>query len=461
MEFEFRLLTADVSAPAQPEPDEPVTEPTEAPAPVEAPEETPEAPGNTGAQPPVKTEQPGDIGDGDAETGEVGSVPSESGEQQPGDVQQTPADKTDGNVGSVRPEEGRPVQSQRPEQSGQTGDGRQDIPSDGKDIVGGMELPGNENPAEDTFDQTQTISGSTMTIELPQEAQQPTLDVVLPFFGGVLAALLIGAVGAALYRRRRKGAKIHGVSVARSGVVTAASIHELGARDDQQDAFGITGEDSPEQGVLAAVADGMGGLVNSGQVSSALIEGMMEAYAPDSGTAPARQLQMLFIQALGRVEKLMQDNTVQSGSTLVACLVKDNCLSWLNVGDSHIYLWRGGGLVQLNQDHDFRHDLTLLAMQGDMELSEADGDPRRENLTSYIGKGFPRKVDWNPEPVRLMSGDKVLLVSDGVYRALSQEEMADCLCADVQQSVQDLRVSINKKNHPQQDNYTAIILEIG
>lgn len=458
MEFEFRLLTADVSTPAQPESNEPVTEPTETPTPVETPEETPEAPGNTGAQPPAESEQPGDIGEGDVETGEAGSVPPESGDQQPGDVQQTPADKTGSDVGAEQPEESRPVQSQRPEQSGQTGDGRQDIPSDGKDIVGGMELPGNKNPAEDTFDQTQTISGSTVTIEPPQEAQRPNL--ALPFFGGVLAALLIGAVGAALYRRRRKGAKPHNVSTARSGVVTAASIHELGARDDQQDAFGITGEDSPEQGVLAAVADGMGGLVNSGQVSSALIEGMMEAYAPDSGTAPARQLQMLLIQALGRVEKLMQDSTVQSGSTLVACLIKDNGLSWLNVGDSHIYLWRGG-LVQLNQDHDFHHDLTLLAMQGDMDLSEADSDPRREGLTSYIGKGFPRKVDWNPEPVRLMAGDKVLLVSDGIYRALSQEEIADCLCADAQQSVQDLRAVINKKNHSQQDNYTAIVLEIG
>lgn len=458
MEFEFRFLTADISVPAQPEPDEPVTEPTEPPA----LEETPEAPGNTGAQPPVESERPGDIGEGDAETGEVAPVPSESGGQQPEDAQQPPADKTGGDAGSERPEESRPVQSQRPEQSGQTGDERQDVPSDGKDIVGGIVEPsGNGKPAEDTFDQTQTISGSTMTIEPSQETQHPHLNLALPFFGGVLAALLIGAVGAALYRRRRKGAKIHDVSMARSGVVTAASIHELGARDDQQDAFGITGEDSPEHGVLAAVADGMGGLVNSGQVSSALIEGMMEAYAPDSGTAPARQLQMLFIQALGRVEKLMQDSTVQSGSTLVACLVKDNGLSWLNVGDSHIYLWRGGGLVQLNQDHDFRHDLTMLAMQGDMELSEADSDPRRENLTSYIGKGFPRKVDWNQEPVRLMAGDKVLLVSDGVYRALSQEEMADCLCAGAQQSVQELRAVINKKNHPQQDNYTAIVLEIG
>lgn len=457
MEFEFRFLTADASAPAQPEPDEPVTNPMEPPT----PEETPEVPGDTSSQPPAKTEQPEDIGEEDAEPGEVAPVPTESGDQQPEDAQQPPADKTGNDAGSERPEESRPVQSRVPEQANQSDDGRQNIPSDGTDIAVDVRPSGDDSTGEDTFDQTQTISGSVVTIEPPQETQQPTLNLALPFFGGVLVALLIGAVGAALYRQRRKGAKVHNVNMARSGMITAASIHELGARDDQQDAFGITGEDSPEQGVLAAVADGMGGLVNSGQVSSALIEGLMEAYAPDSGTAPARQLQLLLIQALGRVEKLMQDSTVQSGSTLVACLVKDNGLSWLNVGDSHIYLWRGGGLVQLNQDHDFHHDLTLLAMQGDMDLSEADSDPRREGLTSYIGKGFPRKVDWNPEPVRLMAGDKVLLVSDGVYRALSQEEIADCLLADARQSVQDLRATINEKNYPQQDNYTAIVLEIG
>lgn len=460
MEFEFRFLTADVSAPDQPAPDEPVTGPTEAPAPAEAAEETPEAPGNTSAQPPLESEQPGDIEEVDGEPGKVEPVPSESGDQQPEDAQQTPADKTVSDVGAEQPGERRPVQDQRPEQSGQTGDDRQDMPSDGKDVAGGMEPSENGNPAEATFDQTQAISGSAVAIEPPQEAQQSNLNLVPPFFGGVLAALLIGVAGATLYRRRRKGARIHNISMARSGAVTTASIHELGARDDQQDAFGITGEDSPEQGVLAAVADGMGGLVNSGQVSSALIEGMMEAYAPDSGTAPERQLQLLFTQALCRVEKLMQSSAIQSGSTLAACLIKDNCLSWLNVGDSHIYLWRGGGLVQLNQDHDFHHDLTLLAMQGDMELSEADRDPRRENLTSYVGKGFPRKVDWSPEPVSLMAGDKVLLVSDGVYRALSQNEMAECLCAGAQQSVQAVRALIQKKNLPQQDNYTAVVLEI-
>lgn len=279
-------------------------------------------------------------------------------------------------------------------------------------------------------------------------------------FPAVLALLLAGTAAALLYRHfRRAGRKIKGNRAAASRI-TAAHVHELGARDSQQDAFGIAGLDTPESGVLAAVADGMGGLVNSGQVSQAIISAMMDAYAPSENAAPARQLQMTFQQALLRVENLTRGSAAQSGSTLIACLIRDGGLSWLSVGDSRIYLWRGGGLIQLNQDHDFHHDLTLLAVRNEMSWDEADRDPRRESLTSYIGGGFPRKVDWNPEPVMLLPGDRVLLVSDGVYRALSQDELADHLSGTAPQAVQAIRAAIQQKNLPQQDNFTALIVEI-
>ena len=144
----------------------------------------------------------------------------------------------------------------------------------------------------------------------------------------------------------------------------------------------------------------------------------------------------------------------------MVCLIRSDSLSWLSVGDSRIYLWRGGGLVQLNQGHDFRRNLTLPAFQGDLRLEEADRDPRRENLTSFIGRGFPRKVDWNPEPVKLLPGGKVLLVSDGVYRALSQAELADCLEGGADTAADAIRSAVRKKRFPQQNNYTAVILVV-
>ena len=165
-------------------------------------------------------------------------------------------------------------------------------------------------------------------------------------------------------------------------------LHQQGQRDSQQDAFCVTGQEP--SGILAAVADGMGGLVNSGAVSQALTETLAEEFTPDPRFPPARQLRIAFQQAVGKVDALLRDHPSRSGSTLVACLVQNGALSWLSVGDSRIYLWRDGGLIQLNREHNFFHDLTLLALQGDLTFEEADADPRRENLTSYIGRGFPR-----------------------------------------------------------------------
>lgn len=317
-------------------------------------------------------------------------------------------------------------------------------------------------PEEVGFSEEETAAGQKGNIlfQGTQAAAPPAVSsgagALLPFSFGVLVALGITAL--LLWLRHRYSGGIARWAPIGCGLRTA-SVYELGARDEQQDAFCITGLETSKSGVLAAVADGMGGLVDSGQVSRSLIDALGGSFVPSDELPPARQLQLLFRQALEQVENLRKGQTAQSGSTLVMGLIQGDGLSWLSVGDSRIYLWRSGGLIQLNRDHDFSHDLTLLALQRDMTLQDADQDPRRENLTSFIGRGFPRKVEWNPEPVSLCPGDKVILMSDGAYRALSQQEMARCLRGNVSKAARTLRAAVIKKGLPQQDNFTAVILE--
>ena len=396
-----------------------------------------------------------------ADAGEMGSGEAEAAQPEVDaaslqeEVNQTESDEN---------EEGEAVQEQpsvAPQKPAETV-----IPSPqvGEHQKDGGSLPGEEPlPEKGGFSEEETAAGQEGRILFSQTqmamppAASSGADTLLPFALGVLVTLGITALllwmrhrcPGGLPRRRPGGRRLR-----------TASVHELGARNEQQDAFCITGLETPGRGVLAAVADGMGGLVDSGQVSRSLIDSLGGSFAPRDETPPARQLQLLFRQALERVENLRKGQTAQSGSTLVMGLIEGDGLSWLSVGDSRIYLWRSGGLIQLNRDHDFSHDLTLLALQGDMSLQETDQDPRRENLTSFIGRGFPRKVEWNPEPVSLCSGDKVVLMSDGVYRALSQEEMAGCLQGDVSRAARALRAMVTKKALPQQDNFTAVILEI-
>ena len=333
-------------------------------------------------------------------------------------------------------------------------DAQAQLPSDSQPVLpneGGVSSENSGTQTEDALILQETVS-------VPQPESDAPVVPLPALFGGVLAALLAGVVIGKLVSSRKAGRKP--AQSSNAAVCGYGVLHQQGQRDSQQDAFCVTGQEP--SGILAAVADGMGGLVNSGAVSQALTETLAEEFTPDPRFPPARQLQIAFQQAVGKVDALLRDHSSRSGSTLVACLVQNGALSWLSVGDSRIYLWRDGGLIQLNREHNFFHDLTLLALQGDLTFEEADADPRCENLTSYIGWGFPRSIEWNEDPVSLLPGDQILLVSDGVYRALSQDELTNCLYkGTAQESVQSMHTLIQKKDFPNQDNYTGIVLKIG
>lgn len=283
-------------------------------------------------------------------------------------------------------------------------------------------------------------------------------DKVLFFFLGLLAAFCAGAFIRLASRRRGEYREETGELETAPLFIEVSAVHETGARDSQQDAYMTAGLKAPDKGILAAVADGMGGLVNSGQVSRAAAESLRDSFAPGGDIEPERQLKILLAQAVNRVEQLLRGETARSGTTLAACLIRDGTLSWISVGDSRVYLWRGGGLIQLTRDHSFEYELTLLALQGEMSLEEAESDPRGESLTSYIGGDFPAKIDWNREPVPLFPGDRVLIASDGVYRALSQRELAGCLSGRACEAADRIKRAIAGKALPRQDNFTAVIL---
>jgi len=245
-----------------------------------------------------------------------------------------------------------------------------------------------------------------------------------------------------------------------NGKISTGTVHEIGARESQQDSFSVCGSDCAENGIFAMVADGMGGLVNSGELSHAVVSAVNDAYAPGALTSEKEQLLVLLKRAIDKAAELTAQQNYQSGTTFVACILRHGKLSWVSVGDSRLYLWRNGGLIQMNRDHDFAHDLQTMTLSGQITWQEAENNPRRESLTSYIGRNFPRYVDFNAEPVTLLKGDRVILMSDGIYRALSQREISRCLGKRAARCAAGMKRLIRKKNLAQQDNYTAVILEV-
>src|SRR5262249_24099396 len=98
--------------------------------------------------------------------------------------------------------------------------------------------------------------------------------------------------------------------------------------------------------------------------------------------------------------------------------------------------------------------------QGLIRQADADDDPDRNALTSHLGTETIRQIDRSVRPLPLLEGDRVLVCSDGVYRALSSDEMAAPLTDNPQRACETLITRVNAKRLDRQDNMTAIVIAV-
>ena len=241
--------------------------------------------------------------------------------------------------------------------------------------------------------------------------------------------------------------------------------HNIGRRDSQQDSFGMSrdvqGMSTKGKGILAIVADGMGGTENGDQVSVLAAMTMLQNFDRMEGSVPGeKRLLTLLNQANTEVNKmLLTANGKKGGSTLVSVLIQDAKLYWLTVGDSRLCLYRKNTLIQINREHVYGIELDEKAARGEISMYAAANDPQRKALTSYIGMEKITKIDRNIRPLQMEDRDRLILMSDGVFGTLTDEEIAAAMQLPVTNSGEAIDQMIQKKNRREQDNYTVLILE--
>lgn len=283
------------------------------------------------------------------------------------------------------------------------------------------------------------------------------------FFGTTVALAVIAAVLSVLLFRSRK--KLKTVSSASAscprpaGGFSVGKLHELGDRESQQDCFAVSpAELISTHGLLAVVADGMGGLADGDKVSQTAVTAMLDGFLV-SGSDPETLLLSLAEQANRQVNRLLGPaNIGKSGSTMVAGLIRNGRFHYLSIGDSRICLFRDGQLIQLNREHIYRHELSIQALSGMGSLQSAASHPKAAGLTSYLGMGQLKYVDIPAQSVEIRTGDKFILMSDGVYNALNESEISFALNETAETAAQKIGEMIAAKAYRNQDNYTAVIL---
>lgn len=275
------------------------------------------------------------------------------------------------------------------------------------------------------------------------------------------AVLSAGVTGAVSGKKRAKA--IHG-NASGTPVLKTAGFRNIGKRRNQQDNFSIV---TLPGAALAVVADGMGGLENGELVSGLAVK----AVGDELSRIPAEERHNCLYGVLRHANDsvnamLGPDGIYRSGSTLISVLAEKRgeawSFQWISVGDSRICLFRGGQLQQINREHTYLKNLLVSAVRGEIETEDAFSDSKRGNLTSFIGMGELSDVDGSLEEASLREGDALLLMSDGVFRSVSEEKIADILTRypEPEAAAAALEKAVLAARNANQDNFTAVILRL-
>ena len=107
-------------------------------------------------------------------------------------------------------------------------------------------------------------------------------------------------------------------------------------------------------------------------------------------------------------------------TTLTFCRVNTSGASVGHVGDSRLYHLRGKGIVTRTRDQT---ELQVLIDEGVLSKERAKKYPRRNILLSALSS--ESNYDLQLYEFDIITGDRLLLISDGVYKKILRREIAE------------------------------------
>jgi PPM family protein phosphatase len=249
----------------------------------------------------------------------------------------------------------------------------------------------------------------------------------------------------------------------------AGHAQHIGARGEQQDAFGFSNWTEEHflahAGFAAVLADGMGGMADGRIASTTGVRVFFESYRLKTeyesiGQALLRALRDANAAVYAHSQRMGTPGQV--GSTFIACVLHAAHLYWVSVGDSVLYLFRENALYVLNTSHTYGQYLDQAAAEGKITVEQALQDGQREALTSYLGIGDLTHIDLAERPLPLQPGDRVLLASDGLFKTLTGMEIAGVMSREEPLTASHRLVLLTMaKGRMYQDNVTVLCIAAG
>ncbi|MCM8598807.1 MAG: bifunctional protein-serine/threonine kinase/phosphatase, partial [Candidatus Accumulibacter sp.] len=219
-----------------------------------------------------------------------------------------------------------------------------------------------------------------------------------------------------------------------------------GPRERNEDFCGMVtpqGTELENKGLIAAVADGIGGHKGGREAAEYTVRGLLSDYyaTPDTWGVPhALEKVVVPLNRWVMAEATRQPELAGMATTLTVLVLRGRRYVCAHVGDSRLYLLRDGECRRLTTDHVWEH-------------------PELRNVLSRA-VGLDRHFHLDFADGELREGDCFLLCSDGVWGALEQRRIAGVLLAhaDAQRAAASLTSLALAAGG--QDNASAVVARI-
>jgi serine/threonine protein phosphatase PrpC len=205
--------------------------------------------------------------------------------------------------------------------------------------------------------------------------------------------------------------------------------------------------------MLAVVADGMGGHSDGARAAQAVVDTaarLVREQAELFTREPHEALDLLCRQAQESVTALSRS----AHTTLVALWLYESRAYWIHVGDSRLYLFRGGRRVLRTRDHS---SAQMLMELGEISEAEMASHPAQNRLYRSLGNNERPKAEIGG--AETVPGDLFVLCSDGVWSYLSDSEFwLSASADDLRKAAAGLVKRAVQRGGARADNATLVLI---
>lgn len=214
----------------------------------------------------------------------------------------------------------------------------------------------------------------------------------------------------------------------------------------------------PDRG-LFVICDGMGGH-KAGEVAAQIaVDTVSELFFPGRGTG--QQVSDMLADAIHAANRSIHEQAKSCeeysdmGTTVIAACLDQDTIYAASVGDSAMFLIHQEMIEKVTQDHTLTEQLF---QEGLLEETERSHHRFRHILTRAVGTEPTVDVDVHSRAV--VSGDYILLGSDGLTDLVEQSEIQEIVASekDVENIMESLMTLALSRGGP--DNITLIIIQI-